>query len=141
MTAERISHSISSNGSMPSRVKKRSNSRPGAPAGAVPGVRAIACGVVLSSDPAELGPARQRFSAYFPSERGSPPSPRRDPNEQVISVLRYPVPVVFVSDALRRCPALQLRALGGSQVRMTRGGTLSLRYDPVKTDPTRCRGF
>ncbi len=29
ITAERISHSISSNGSMPSRLKKRSNSSPG----------------------------------------------------------------------------------------------------------------
>jgi hypothetical protein len=47
-------------------------------------------------------------------------------------VLRNPVPV-FISDALRGCPALQLRALEGSQVRMTRAGTLSLRYEPVKS--------
>src|SRR6478735_11539376 len=38
MTADRVSHSTSSNGSMPSRLKKRSYSRPGVDAGSAGGV-------------------------------------------------------------------------------------------------------
>ena len=42
MTAERMSHSTSSNGSIPSRVKKRAYSIPESPAGSLPGTCADA---------------------------------------------------------------------------------------------------
>ena len=75
MTADRISHSTSSNGSMPSRLKNRSNSRPGAPTGAVPGVLAIACGVVVSSDPAELVACAATVFCILPLRARTTPVP------------------------------------------------------------------
>src|SRR4029453_8275994 len=93
MTADRISHSTSSNGSMPSRLKKRSYSSPGAPAGAAPGVRAIDCGVVISSDPAELWlwPAATPF-CIVPPPRAATARPHgvTPTNNFDLLVLAYP---------------------------------------------------
>ena len=105
ITADRISHSTSSNGSMPSRLKNRSNSRPGAPTGAVPGVLAIACGVVVSSDPAELVACAATVFCILPPPSADHPRPHGViPNEQVISGAALSGAGFVVSDPFRRCP-------------------------------------
>ena len=77
ITAERRSHSISSNGSIPSFVKKRSYSSPGAPTGAAPDGSRCAWAAGFQSGPMRFEPTAAPFCIFTPPKRESAPAPGR----------------------------------------------------------------
>ena len=89
MTADRVSHSISSNGSIPSLVKKRLYSRPGA--AAVSPHQTVGPTRLGVSVRLVLGPKPTVLIVTHPN--GSPPAPGRDPqNFEMIGVRSFSGP-------------------------------------------------